>query len=297
METNIKNDAATRFPETLEGNVLHANYFFFETLPAHKKDLAVVFGGYEKCAPDFEIQRKSYPYYVIEIPTKGKCDLQIGQKKHILKNGTIGGFAPGTAHHYKCSSQSPMEHFFIIFQGKEAKNIFEMSTLASKGVIEIPNSSEIIFLAETIFKKGLEKADHSLMICNYYLRILFLELGHKIMESSGSPLSFETYKSCKKYIDENFSWLLYPRDVADEFSITVRHMSRLFKRYGQATPHEYIMRSKMNKASVLLLTSTMTVNRIATLVGFQDQYHFSRNFKKLYDHSPQKYRQIHISDF
>jgi AraC-like DNA-binding protein len=294
MGSKTKNDLGTSFPEALEGNVLHAKYFFFETAPNCKEGLAVVFGGHERCAPDFEIQRDSYPYYVIEIPIKGKCVLQIGKKTHILKRGTIGGFAPGTAHHYKCNHQSPMEHFFITFLGTEAKKLFEMSTLASKGVIEIPNPSETIYLAETILKKGLEKTKNSLMICNNYLRIMFLELAHKIAESGDSSMSLVTYKGCKKYIDENFSWLLYPRDVADEFSITVRHMSRLFKQYGQTTPHEYIMRLKMNKASVLLLTSNMIVKRIATLVGFEDQYHFSRNFKKFYDYSPQEYRKIHI---
>lgn len=293
MKSKNNNGLRTKFPEALEGNVLHAKYFFFETDPNCKEDLAVVFGGHERCAPDFDIQRKSYPYYVIEIPIKGKCDLQIGKKKYVLKRGTIGGFAPGTAHHYKCNQQSPMEHFFIVFLGTEAKKLFEMSTLASKGVIEVPNLHETLFLAETILKKGLEKADHSLMICNNYLRIMLLELVHEIVESGDSSLSLITYKSCKEYIDESFSWLLYPRDIADEFGITVRHMSRLFKQYGQTTPHEYIMRLKMNKASVLLLTSSMTVKRIATLVGFEDQYHFSRNFKRFYGFSPQKYRNSH----
>ena len=295
MENKGNNGLRARVSDTLEGSVLQAEYFFFETELKCKEDLAVVFGGHERCASDFDIQRKSYPYYVIEIPIKGECDLQIGKKKHVLKKGTIGGFAPGTAHRYKCNTQTPMEHFFITFLGTKAKKLFEMSTLASKGVIEIPNPHETIFLAETILKKGLEKTDHSPIICNNYLRIMLLELVHKIVESGNTSLSLVTYKSCKKYIEDNFSWLLYPRDVADEFGITVRHMSRLFKQYSQVPPHEYIMRLKMNKASVLLLTSSMTVMRIATIVGFEDQYHFSRNFKKFYGSSPKKYRNSHLS--
>jgi AraC-like DNA-binding protein len=283
----------TKFPEALEGNIYQAKYFFFENAPKTRPDLAIVFGGHERCARDFQIKRKTYPYYIIEIPIKGKCELKIANRKHLLKKGTIAGFAPGSPHHYICDSISPMEHYFIAFLGKEAQKLFEMSTLASKGAINIPNLSETIYLAEAILKKGLEKTQHAQQICNNYLRILLLEITGIIAESSDASLSLVTYKSCKKYIDENFSQLLYPRQVANEFAITTRHMSRLFRQYREITPHEYIMRLKLNKASVLLMTSSMTIKRIANLVGFRDQYHFSRNFKNLFGHSPRNYRNIH----
>ncbi len=71
-------------------------------------------------------------------------------------------------------------------------------------------------------------------------------------------------------------------------------MSRLFKQYQNITPWEHIMRLKLNKAATLLLTSDLPVKTIARSIGFEDQYHFSRNFKKFYGYSPQKYRKIHI---
>lgn len=67
-------------------------------------------------------------------------------------------------------------------------------------------------------------------------------------------------------------------------------MSRLFKRFHNRTPQEYIIQLKLNKAAALLLTLDLSVKEVATHVGFEDQYHFSRSFKKLYGQSPKKYR-------
>jgi len=105
----------------LEGRVTDSKYFFFDTDPKKKYELAIVFGGIEKCAPDFEIKRRTYPYYVIEIPLKGQCILEIAGKTHKLAPNHIGGFMPGTSHHYKCDPNSPMEHIFIALFGSQAK--------------------------------------------------------------------------------------------------------------------------------------------------------------------------------
>ena len=141
----------------LEGHVSESKYFFFDTDPRQKQDLAIIFGGFEKCAPDFEIKRRTYPYYVIEIPTKGRCLLKIGSKQYELKKGALGGFTPGVSHHYKCDKNSPMEHIFIAFTGSEVSLLFKKSSLGKGNVVSLLKPSDILYLAEAILKKGLEK--------------------------------------------------------------------------------------------------------------------------------------------
>jgi transcriptional regulator GlxA family with amidase domain len=54
------------------------------------------------------------------------------------------------------------------------------------------------------------------------------------------------------------------------------------------------MRLKLNLAATLLLTTSRPVHKIAEQVGFEDPYHFSRNFKKFHGFSPRNYRLAHI---
>jgi AraC-like DNA-binding protein len=275
----------------LEGHVVESKYFFFETDPRKKQELAIVFGGIEKCASDFEIKRTTYPYYVIEIPTKGSCTLKIQDKKHKLAPGTIAGFAPGTAHHYVCDRNDPMEHIFIVFFGSFAKELFNRSGLDSGNVLKLKKAGDILYLAQAILKKGFEKTVNSHELCCSYLRTLLLEQGSDLfLTGSNESTSLNSYLRCRKYIDENFSNLFLPSEAAKKCDINVRYMSKLFKKHAQITPHEYIMRLKLNKAANLLLISNFTIKEISEKTGFTDPYHFSRNFKRFHGLSPNYYR-------
>ncbi len=290
-----KETAEKKLRLAAEGHIIDSRYFFFDTPPASKKTLAIVFGGYEKCAPDFEIKRKTYPYYVIEIPVKGLCVLEIGTKQYQLKKGAIGGFAPGVPHHYICDKNQPMEHIFIAFTGSQARQLFSESGFAEGKVLDILKPAEILYLANAILKRALEKTVLSHQLCCSYLRTLLLEQSSgQAFAKKKEPLSMKTYRICRKYIDENFSTIFMPSEVADKCGVNIRYMSRLFKKYSEITPHEYITRLKLNKAANLLLISSLSVQDIAEQVGFADPYHFSRNFKKFHGHSPKHYRQQHL---
>lgn len=280
---------------TLEGHVAKSKYFFFETDPKKRQKLAVIFGGFEKCEADFEIKRKSYPYYVIEIPTKGKCLLKIGNHKYELKKGYIGAFAPGIPHYYKCDENDPMEHMFVVFAGSEVSQLFKKSGFDKGKVIKLLKPANIFYLIEAILEKGFEKTLISHELCCSYLKTLLLEQGEILVLRDKTDLaSMDTYRYCRKYIDENFSTIFLPSEVAGRCGINRRYMSRLFKKHANITPHEYIMRLKLNKAANLLLVSSLSVKDVAEKVGFIDPYHFSRNFKKVHGLSPQCYRNTHM---
>ncbi|HBG27081.1 MAG TPA: hypothetical protein DDX75_08315 [Phycisphaerales bacterium] len=284
-----------KFALCLEGKVTHSKYFFFDTDPKKKYELAIIFGGFEKCAPDFEIRRRTYPYYVIEIPTAGKCTLKIGSKQHLLANNTIAGFTPGLPHHYIADKANPMEHIFIVFTGSHARDLFNAAGLKKGDCLKLKKSGDILYLAQAILKKGLEKSIHSHQLCCSYLRTLLLEQSAEFdLSESKQVASLNTYSRCKKYIDENFSQIFLPSQVADKCGINIRYMSRLFKKHAGITPQSYIMRLKLNKAANLLLISNLSAKAISDQLGFTDQYHFSRTFKKFHGLSPLFYRSAHL---
>jgi AraC-like DNA-binding protein len=276
-----------------EGHILEARYFYFETHPNYDRELAIVFGGYEKCAPDFEIRRRTYPYYVLEYSIKGQCTLAINTTSHALKSGIVAGFAPGNPHHYACDGFFPWEHLWLAFVGTKAKELFEKSGLFSKGAIV--GSPHTMQLMQAIIANGTKKTQYAQEICSGYLRILLLSLAeNRNTEQPTTSVAAATYHNCRKYIDENFSSLASPSQVADACGINVRYMSRLFKKYDTVTPQEYIMRLKLNKAVNLLLTSGLAINEIGYSLGFNDPYHFSRVFKRFHSLAPHHYRQLHM---
>ena len=131
-------------PLALDAHVVESRYFFFHTSPNPNTELAIIFGGHEKCAPDFEIRRKTYPYFVIEIPLSGSCFFSVEDRNYELKRGTIGVLMPGMEHHYKSDPDNPMEHIFIIFDGTKAKELFHITGLDKKNVMTLAKPGEML---------------------------------------------------------------------------------------------------------------------------------------------------------
>ena len=279
------------YAQTSPGHIIEARYFYFDTEPDPESELAVVYGGFEKCASDFEIKRNNYPWYILECPLKGHCSLTVKSQTYSLENGRLAGIAPGDSHHYKCDFQNPMEHVFVAFTGKDAAELFKQSGIGESISSKAYNHERTLSLINTLLSAGFEKSHYSQQLCACYLKTLLLELANESDRTGRHHSQSEKcYRRCRSYIDEHFSQVILPCEVADACGINVRYMSRLFKRFDDRTPQEYIIQLKLNKAATLLLTLDLSVKDVSLYVGFEDQYHFSRSFKKLYGLSPQNYR-------
>ena len=280
-----------KYTAGIPGNVTDADYFYYDTAPADHWKLAIVCGGYEKCAPDFEINRNAYPYYFVKLTLKGKGTLEINDQSLSLKPGVLTGFEPGRPHHYMTDPTDPMEHIFVTFTGREAGGLFQKSTLGQRHYIEASRVQDMLLVCQKILNLGLNKPAFSQEICCSYLRILLLEQAASLSNpTTRVSISMSTYQKCRQYIDLNFSAIQSPNEVADKCDIDVRYMASLFKKYAHICPRQYITRLKLNKAANLLLTTDLKIKDVATHVGFYDPYHFSKNFKQFQGRSPKQYR-------
>ena len=74
-------------------------------------------------------------------------------------------------------------------------------------------------------------------------------------------------------------------------------MSRtiLYKKVNSLTNHSVaslIKQLRLKKAADIILKTTYPISEIAFMVGFNDRKHFSREFKKIYKHSPSSYKKL-----
>ena len=68
------------------------------------------------------------------------------------------------------------------------------------------------------------------------------------------------------------------------------HFIRVFRELTGASPHQYLMNSRMRAAADRLLDPTEPVTTIALTVGFNDISHFNRVFRKTFGVSPRQWR-------
>ncbi|MHC4885693.1 MAG: AraC family transcriptional regulator [Planctomycetota bacterium] len=74
-------------------------------------------------------------------------------------------------------------------------------------------------------------------------------------------------------------------DVAKRFSLSPTHFRRSFKAYTGQSPKEYMLAARMNRAKSMLLAGE-SVKAVAAQLGFSDEFHFRRTFKRLVGVTP-----------
>lgn len=79
-------------------------------------------------------------------------------------------------------------------------------------------------------------------------------------------------------------------DMAEFCNLSEAQVRRLFVRHTGMLPKAYIEKWKLKLAAGKLLTSNDSLASIAQSLGYQDQFHFNRRFKKFFGISPGQYR-------
>lgn len=82
--------------------------------------------------------------------------------------------------------------------------------------------------------------------------------------------------------------------LAGEMKVSKVYLCRIFKKYKNMTPIDYFNRLKIDRACELLVQfSSLPLQKISDMLGFNDVYYFSKVFKKIVGVSPSVYRRDH----
>ena len=79
--------------------------------------------------------------------------------------------------------------------------------------------------------------------------------------------------------------------ISTQLNMNFDYLNRIFKKQTGFTIFGYLNTIRINKAKELLLTGTMKSYEIARMVGFNDEYHFSKAFKKSVGQTPTQFLQ------
>ena len=70
------------------------------------------------------------------------------------------------------------------------------------------------------------------------------------------------------------------------------HFARLFQHSTGLPPHRFVVRTRIDRAILLLAAGDLPIARIARLVGFRTPSHFSTVFRRLTGTTPGAYRAV-----
>ena len=104
-------------------------------------------------------------------------------------------------------------------------------------------------------------------------------------------ISFEI-NSAIDFISENLTAALTVSEIATAVNIANSTLSAKFKKEVGVSVSEYLDYRLILSAMELLTTTEKSISEISDILGYSDQFYFSRRFKKRYGISPKKFRNI-----
>lgn len=189
-----------------------------------------------------------------------------------------GGLSQDWFNHYFYPSIDLMsEIYFEIFDEKKIpifeKHIIDDFTLYSK--------------LKNVFKSIIYK-QHYIVLETHCIDALAYLIKNYTSVGKDLDSNFNNNEVISKSI-EFINDTLYNSPTLDELSknigLSKYHFIRIFKEETGLTPHQYIINKKVENARALIEKGYSIVD--ASLEsGFNDQSHFNRNFKRIYDFSP-----------
>lgn len=91
------------------------------------------------------------------------------------------------------------------------------------------------------------------------------------------------------YINAYLERDLSLKELSNLLQMSPHYFSQLFKQTTGITPHQYVIRCRVERAKNLIQQGHLSLAEIATQIGFVDQSHLHRHFKRLVGVTPKKY--------
>lgn len=83
--------------------------------------------------------------------------------------------------------------------------------------------------------------------------------------------------------------------ICSHFAINQPYLSKMFKKYKNCTYNEYVTKEKMKLAKTYLKENYL-IGEVADMLGYADQFYFSKVFKSEIGLSPKDYKKIYMEE-
>lgn len=240
----------------------------------------------------------------ISVVTKGYGTYYIDGKEYPLKAGDLVILNPGTYHKsmVTCPDYCTTE-YYIGFTDIHIRDL-------PPNTLPLPNGNVVVSMKDGMRQEiyrlcsfmGKEfktcRPGRYFMLKSYLIQLILLLLRDQQEtkeEPDGcifeSPNKKYVVKQMIRYFNEHYHEKISLDQIAKNMYLSTFYLSKIFKAETGDTPINYLIELRMEKARDLMETSPdLSIQTVASMVGYEDAYHFSKLFKKHFGTAPSKYR-------
>ncbi|MFE5319019.1 AraC family transcriptional regulator [Paenibacillus sp. NPDC056579] len=259
-----------------------------------KGELAVLFSGQAQTKPQHRVGPQVLDYYLVHYVVSGRGTFRCMGTDYHLEKGSSFFIFPGELVSYASDETDPWCYRWIGFKGNQVDQLLSSIGISQHEPVsstKSPRKMSTLFLqVEQTLKKRLSHCD---MQSQGYMRLIMAEYGQ---DASRDPIATEEASGIQQQVEQAIRWLTLQyhqpisiESMAHSLGYHRTHLSKMFKQHTGMAPMNFLLKIRMERAKILLLES-LTIEQVASSVGFSDPLYFSKQFKKWYGRSPSEYR-------
>lgn len=280
-----------RQPSYFSRQVIDAQRFYLNLRKDIVDDLAVMSGGLEKCAPDYDNARASFAHPCIEFVIRGSGTVRFGEASYPLTPGSVFAYGPRLGHRITSASASPLWKYFVVFTGVKSSRLLERCGIEFGCVGHIAQPERVQTVFDDLISQGLGDHEERALRCAAILQYLVLKIGelYRPADDVGAK-AFATYERVRSHIAENFERISTLTEISTACEVDEAYICRLFRRFRRESPFQYLLHLRLNRAAELLQTTDCLIKDISSSLHFTDAFNFSRTFRHSFGVSPNEFR-------
>ena len=262
--------------------------------------------------PWYTPPRRLLDYLLLYVQT-GECAVEVEGDQTVLTDGDLCLIQPDTLHALRGRTDTitPYLHLDIFFNPRREEGFPTQGgqvSLTPHAHLLQPRLNDLDWLDVPVrlapinpvqFRSTLLKAVEawqsgdllSRLEANHLATTLVLSLFRQYgrLPSATSRRS-HSLSWVPAYLSFNIGEPLSVAQMARRANLSPSRFTTVFRQHFGLSPHQYLLRLRIEHAQSLLTTTDLPLREIASACGFADEHHFSKAFKRMARISPGAYR-------
>ncbi|MBE6133078.1 MAG: helix-turn-helix domain-containing protein [Erysipelotrichaceae bacterium] len=265
-------------------------------LSRYYHELALFECGDEECVKSKAIVLSKKNYHLFHYVVSGKGILILNKKEYHLSKGDIFFIPRQTDAIYFPDKEDPWHYRWVGFDGEKVDAYLSALDIGlTSPIINDERKKYLKYFNEIVSNYGergfLDIQSQGLM----YQLFGEMLLGKEDLSAISSARA--TVEQAKMFINNNYQFEITIKDIARNAKSAPNYLSTIFHREEGMSTKKYLTKVRMENAKELLLTGHFKIKEVAERVGYDNQLHFSAQFKAYFGKSPLAYvKEVSIQD-
>jgi len=243
-------------------------------------------------------------HHELLLITGGKGHIIVGHKKYQVKEGMLIYICPNVQYCIEvdvddsfCFLSVHFSYVAVGFSGDKWEITKETDMLPLDFVQILQDYYQINNTFKKLVETWLAKLPGYEFITKTLLQQLLFEIFQNIKKNSQNYSTSTKVEKIIEYMRHNINSKLTLADLSQLVQLSPTYLSGIFKETTGYSVIEFFNKIKVDKAKELIIEGDKKVKEVAQILGFTDEFYFSRIFKKIEGISPLEFYRKNVHGY